>query len=285
MIAEAKRHPEWSGFSCQTIPSTHNLLSEIEAEIYAAHIEKELTSTRGVKVIDQCFLVDRTAYFKAGGFRPSFGHFAEWLLAAEIQKLGFIIGFSSIQAIKHYYVGDVDDLEAFTLDFAKGHIKYLAEFNHESTSTYFPAIPELNEYVKRSRADYRLMAKMKTIALPIVVFDFIRKLKNGDASVPLTSILLDWFESVFTAFSARSILFFAFWSAYNAKRRVFQSLKAGQREHVKAAFVDWFARLVHLGRVQYLLDNPSIQNHHVRNQNYPISDEINFTVDSQLKPQ
>lgn len=278
-----KSHPEWCGFSCQTIPITHNLLSKIEAEIYVAHIKSELESSRGLKVIDQCFLVDRTAYFKAGGFRAQFGHFAEWLLATEMQKLGFVIGFSPIQVIKHYYIGDVIDLEAFTLDFARGHIKYLAEFDHESTSTYFPTIPELSEYVTRSMVDYRMMANWKTITLPVMIFNFIKKLKNREVAVPITLIVWDWFESVCKALIPRSIVAFAWWSAYCTKRRVLQAIKSQQHEQVRAEFVVWFARLVHLARVQYLHESSSIRHQYIRSQNYPISDVINFTVEPQLK--
>src|SRR3989344_4952052 len=131
LLAVAAEHPEWSGFSCHTAPITHNLLSEIEAEIYVTHIRQELESSGGLKVIDQCFLIRRAAYFEAGGFRPSFGHFAEWLLAAELHRLGKTIGFYPHTVIGHYYIGDLNELGAFTTDFARGQIKYLAECGGE----------------------------------------------------------------------------------------------------------------------------------------------------------
>lgn len=131
-------HPDWSGFSCQTIPVTHNLLSEVEADVYAAHIQHVLESSSWLKVVDQCFLIRREVYIAAGGFREDYGHFAEWLLAAELHRLGFVIGFYPQRVIQHYYRGELEALLSFTLDFARGEMKYQAECATELTASFFP---------------------------------------------------------------------------------------------------------------------------------------------------
>jgi hypothetical protein len=37
-----RQHPEWSGFSFRSVPITHNLLSEIEAQMYGSDIERNM---------------------------------------------------------------------------------------------------------------------------------------------------------------------------------------------------------------------------------------------------
>ena len=71
---------------------THNLLSEIEARFYQSDIDFGMTRHLWRKVLDQCFVVRRSAYDEAGGFDPSFGHFEEWLLAARLYLAGATIG-------------------------------------------------------------------------------------------------------------------------------------------------------------------------------------------------
>ena len=75
--AVAHENTEWAGFSGRSIPITGNLLSEIEADWYGPEIEFGMNEHPWRKVLDQCFVVRRSAYFQAGGFDPTFGHFAE----------------------------------------------------------------------------------------------------------------------------------------------------------------------------------------------------------------
>jgi hypothetical protein len=278
LLAVIAEHPEWSGFSCPTTPITHNPLSEIEAEVYATHIRRELESCGWLKVMDQCFLVRRAAYLEAGGFRAAFGHFAEWLLAAEMHRRGSVIGFHAQSVMRHHYIGDVSDLETFTLDFARGQVKYLAECGGEATSTYFPEIPELQEWRQRSRADYRWIARTKTAALPAILANYLRKRKHKKPRVPMHIVLADWLESMLKIFGTRSDQAWAAWSARRAKHRLLQALRRQNRDQAKTEFVDWFSRLVHLGRMQYFVANSSLQRSVVRNTVHPISGKLNFRV-------
>lgn len=165
LLEVAAQNPEWAGFSCPTTPIVHNLLSEVEAEVYASHIKRELESDGWLKVMDQCFVVRREAYCSAGGFRPDFGHFAEWLLAAEMHRRGLVVGFHPTSVLWHYYAGNLAEVEGFTLDFAYGQIKYLAECSAEATSTYFPMVPELNEFRQRDQRDYRHLSNLMASTL------------------------------------------------------------------------------------------------------------------------
>jgi hypothetical protein len=106
-----RQHPEWSGFSFRSVPITHNLLSEIEAQMYGSDIERNMADHPWLKVLDQCLVVTRDGYRDAGGIEPEFGHFAEWLFAARLHRAGKTIGYHAGPAIHHYYVGDLRDLE------------------------------------------------------------------------------------------------------------------------------------------------------------------------------
>ena len=64
--AVTREKPEWAGFSGRSIPITGNLLSEIEAEWYGPEIEFGMNEHPWLKVLDQCFVVRRSAYFQAG---------------------------------------------------------------------------------------------------------------------------------------------------------------------------------------------------------------------------
>ena len=127
------RSPEWAGFSGRSIPITGNLLSEIEAEWYGPEIEFGMNEHPWLKVLDQCFVVRRSAYFQAGGFDPAFGHFAEWLLAARFSALGLKIGYAPTVRIHHVYIGDFGVWRRFTADFVHGQIAYLAAGAPRST--------------------------------------------------------------------------------------------------------------------------------------------------------
>jgi hypothetical protein len=122
-----EEHPDWSGFSCRSIPISHNALSVAEAEMYQADIDFGMKAHPWRKVLDQCFVTRRDVYEECGGLRAEFGHFAEWLLAASYHARGHIIGYLDEARFHHYYVGKLAELEHFTLDFVQGEIRYLGE--------------------------------------------------------------------------------------------------------------------------------------------------------------
>lgn len=267
----ALAHPDWAGFSCPTLPITHNLLSTIEAEIYDVHIRGELESTGWLKVMDQCFVLRQGDYVAAGGFRAEFGHFAEWLLAAELHRRGKQVGFVATPVIRHYYVGDVDDLEAFTLDFARGQAKYLAECRDEPTWEYFPELPELEESRLRSVADHRQLALGHLAAMPTLLKDRFHRGRRGEPRASLSALLAHSTELLRSAYLPGARLRGAERKARGARRLLLKALQQDDRPQAKACFIDWFAQLVHLGRLQYLADNPAVQGSARRNSNFPIS--------------
>lgn len=130
-------HPEWAGFSCQSIRITPNRLSVVEADMYEADILYGMKEHPWRKILDQCFAVYAENYHHVGGFRPELGHFAEWYLAAQMHQKGYQIGYVPEAQVHHYYTGDVEELIEFSKDFAHGEMKYHAEFVDDECRSYF----------------------------------------------------------------------------------------------------------------------------------------------------
>ena len=140
--AAACANPEWAGFSGRSVPITRNLLSKIEAEWYGRDIEFGMNEHPWRKVLDQCFVVRRSAYFEAGGFDPAFGHYAEWLIAARFHALGLKIGYAPDVRIHHVYIGQFGEWRRFTADFVKGQMAYLALEPGDPLRAMFDEVPE-----------------------------------------------------------------------------------------------------------------------------------------------
>jgi hypothetical protein len=163
--AVAHLNPEWAGFSCRSVPITDNLLSKIEAESYGRDIEFGMTEHPWRKVLDQCFVVRRSAYFQAGGFDPAFGHFAEWLLAARFHALGLTIGYAPDVRIHHVYIGDFGEWRRFTADFVTGQMEYLAAEPGDPLTSMFDEVPEWSGRHKLRRDPARRVCRMLLVDL------------------------------------------------------------------------------------------------------------------------
>ena len=137
-----KANPDWAGFSCLSVPVTHNRLSEAEAEMYVADIEHAMKVHPWRKILDQCFVTSREAYELCGGFKTGLGHFAEWLLAADYQQRGYKLGYFPEARFHHYYCGSLSELDAFTRDFVNGEISYLGSEHDDSNIHLFEIPPE-----------------------------------------------------------------------------------------------------------------------------------------------
>jgi hypothetical protein len=156
----ARENSDWAGFSCRSVPITDNLLSEIEAEWYARDIEFGMNEHPWRKVLDQCFVVRRKAYFEAGGFDPEFGHFAEWLIAARLYTLGLNIGYAPDVRIHHVYIGEFDEWDEFTADFVQGQMAYLALEPPDPLRPMFDEVPEWSRRHMLRRSVARRVCRM-----------------------------------------------------------------------------------------------------------------------------
>ncbi|RPI10217.1 MAG: hypothetical protein EHM63_03460 [Actinobacteria bacterium] len=176
-----RENPEWAGFSCRSIPITGNLLSEIEAEWYGRDIDFGMNEHPWRKVLDQCFVVRRSAYFQSGGFDPAFGHFAEWLIAARFYALGLKIGYAPSVRIHHLYIGEFGEWHRFTADFLQGQMAYLALEPGDPLITMFDEVPEWSRRHMLRRSVARRVCRM-------LLRDLRRSIAAGSATHPRRSL-------------------------------------------------------------------------------------------------
>jgi hypothetical protein len=161
----AQQRPELAGFSCQSIPITGNLLSQVEAMSYGRDIAFGLIEHPWRKVLDQCFVIRREAYFQAGGFEPEFGHFAEWLIAARFHTLGLPIGYVPAVRIHHLYSGRFGEWQRFTADFIEGQMRFLGLEPSDPLRTMFDEVPEWSGRHSLQRDASRRICRLLTLDL------------------------------------------------------------------------------------------------------------------------
>jgi hypothetical protein len=153
-------HPEWAGFSCESVPITHNLLSKVEAGLYQHDIHAAMEHPWR-NILDQCFVTSRKAYLSTGGFEGSLGHFAEWVLSARYRQQGLKLGYWPAAKIHHYYVGCLDEWREFTEDFTEGEMNMLSRAERDPILDWFDEIPEwaARHEISRGRA-WRMMVML-----------------------------------------------------------------------------------------------------------------------------
>ena len=197
--AIARANPEWSGFSGRSIPVTGNLLSEIEAGWYGPDIEFGMNEHPWRKVLDQCFVVRRAAYFQAGGFDPAFGHFAEWLIAARFYALGLKIGYAPTVRIHHLYIGEFGEWQRFTANFLQGQMAYLALEPADPLTTMFDEVGEWSRRHMLRRSVARRVCRM-------LLWDLRRSIEVGRARSPRgdLSSLRHWHWRLLTSWLVRA---------------------------------------------------------------------------------
>jgi hypothetical protein len=131
-----------AGLSCRSVGLTQNRLGAAEAAMYEDAIRYGLEQHPWRRILDQCYIAWREPYFEAGGFRPEFGHFSEWLLAARMYRLGHRIGYAPEVELRHQYSGSIGELIEFAEDFALGEVRYHAEAGDDPCRSLFDEVPE-----------------------------------------------------------------------------------------------------------------------------------------------
>jgi hypothetical protein len=154
--------PDLAGFSCRSLRVAQGRLSNTEADMYESEIEFGLTVHPWRKILDQCFVTRRNRYEQAGGFNAEYGHFSEWILAANYFALGHRLGYEHDARFYHYYIGDLARLREFTRDFVDGEIRYFAQGPSERGSHLFDGPPE---WICQGRWNRRLAQGLVRIAV------------------------------------------------------------------------------------------------------------------------
>lgn len=240
-------NPQWCGFSGRSVPDTHNLLSEIEAEMYEHDISRNLRTHPWLKVLDQCFVVSSRDYRSVGGIEPEYGHFAEWLLAARLYRAGLVVGYAPGASIRHYYVGDLGELEEFTMDFSKGEMLFACRSSTDPCGDLFAEVPE---WYERHAKDPKVSGAM----LVVLLKDICSQARSGSLSRSLQRLASwPWGELVFwlrqRCVSAQLTKWGLSVRVGKKRRAVAENLSNARRERAKAEFLEWVDLCAKLARV------------------------------------
>lgn len=259
LVGVAQERSDWAAFSAPTHGLTSNLLSRIECDIYSKDIRGKLQSHDWLRVLDQCFLIRREAYDAVGGFRGEFGHFAEWLFAATMKTQGLKLGVAERAVVKHGYIGEYDDLEAFTVDFAYGQIKYLYEHSEEPAATLFPSIPELDALLEQTKDEHIRLMSYPTKDKAQILWLGLRKALHRDPVGSLGSYLA-WASKcrAMSHADSKERLEEAVKAAFKAKAQLDQAIANEDSIAAHHLFVEWFSRLVQKGRYLYLAERHAV---------------------------
>ena len=234
-------HPEWSAFSCQSVRVTHNRLSTAEADMYEADIEHGLLLHPWRKMLDQCFVTRREAYERCGGLKPEFGHFAEWVLAADYYTLGLEIGYLPEAKLHHYNVGRLDELEAFTRDFISGEMRYFASLSDEP-GRQLQEVP--CEWIEQGSLDRHLARSLLRLSARGLLTPSRARLRQPAA---LLGAPLRWLLPALVGDRpSRAAAALRVWAAYGAARA---GSVAGSTARLSANFRSYVAALIHQQRL------------------------------------
>jgi hypothetical protein len=251
-------HPDWSGFSGRGTPVTHNLLSEIEAEMYEKHILANMLHHEWLKLRDACFVVSKADYARVGGFESQYGHFAEWLLAARFYRANLVLGYDPRPTVAHYYIGDFSTLEEFTADFALGEMRFASNSSDDNCLDLFEEIPTWRK--QRDRDPFA-----SGCILQVLLTDLLRCFDPRDtghsprnlANWPWAEVLY-WFGMRF--FPKNAPRYFVLrWKCYRSRRQTEKLLRRGAREAAAAKFLQWLRQCVEISHQKFLAEtSPSL---------------------------
>lgn len=280
LVEVADSHRHWSAFSAPTHGMTHNLLSKIECAIYSQDIRGKLSAHTWLRVLDQCFVIRNGVYHQVGGFRGEFGHFAEWLFAATMKTHNLSLGVAQRAVISHGYIGDYNDLADFTLDFARGQIKYLDKCADEPAAALFPSLPELNDFKLRTFAERRRAYQYTYKDCRRTLFVGLRKFLHREDVGPICDYW-HWLTASrigangnFEKLHAQAKV-----QADIARTQLEHAVSLGHQETARTCFVEWFARLVKQGRYAYLAETYGDSSPAVNEQVDTLTNEGAWSVD------
>ena len=102
-LAYLDSHPELSGACLHSVGDDTNVFSRVERRLFEEQFAQWCTPDDWRKVMVRGVVIDREAYFDAGGFDARFTYFSDWILAAELHARGYRLGFAEKSSVLHYY--------------------------------------------------------------------------------------------------------------------------------------------------------------------------------------
>jgi len=244
-----RSRPDLGGFSGRSQRSTHNRLSVVEADLYESDFADVLLRHPWCAVLDHAFVVHRDPFFRAGGFDPTLGHFAEWELAARFHHMGVTVAYVPESLVHHHYSGRIGVWKRFTEDFVDGQMRFMDRRSSDPCAGLFPELPEWS-----ARENWRRATATRMVAL--VWQDWLLR-RHGSAGRPppvedVLMALARWAPAALAG--ARPARLRALVQAWSAHGRLSWAVRFAPRETLRAALRGYWAALVSRRRLRRVLD-------------------------------
>lgn len=241
--------PDLGGFSGRSRRSTHSRLSNVEADLYERDAARLLLRHPWCAVLDHLFVVRRESFFRAGGFDPSLGHFAEWALAARLHHMAVAVEHVPELLVYHYYAGLIDVWREFTEDFVDGQMRFMDERSSEPCAGLLPEVPEWSGRANWCRAT---AARMLALAWR----DWLRRRHPGAAggSPPLGDVvraLARWTPAALGG--ARPALLGAQVQAWSTRWRLSWAVRFERPDRLRTALERYWTAVITQRRLRWLL--------------------------------
>lgn len=219
-----------------SIPDVRGPLGELELEMFEKAQRAEEDPTHWRKVLIHSLALRRDIFVEAGGTPSRYGDFCTWVLAIELDRLGWKPAYSPRPRVRHTYDGDPDHIRPFVRSFRRGEVLYRTERLEERLDSYLEWVPEWEGRLEFTRAG-ALEAVRATLALR----------HRGTLATAARHALVALAGSRVAIASARR-------RAALAARRL---RRAGSPEALRAAFIEYWAENSRCGTLEGLAEfNP-----------------------------
>lgn len=158
-----ERHPS-DGACLRSVGFAESHMGRLEQQAFDEGFAEFTKPGDWRKVIVRGVAVRRSTFLKAGGFRYRYGRFAEWELAARLDRLGYALGYASGAAVVHHYARSVRHIQPIIQDFTRGECAYRTDHPERETESYFGRPVEFSRRIECDRAVALATARVGLIA-------------------------------------------------------------------------------------------------------------------------
>lgn len=130
-------HHDVDGCCIRSTPICDNRLAWMESRMYDEGFLEWSKPDSWCKVIIRGFALRRPVHDAVGGFNHRYIRFSEWLMAADLHRLGYRLGYAPGPSVKHLYTDTLTLLKPFIRTFTEGECIYRREAEGARVFRYF----------------------------------------------------------------------------------------------------------------------------------------------------
>lgn len=237
------------GCCIHSTPICANRLALMESRMYDDGFVEWSAPDSWCKVIIRGFAISTKAYTAIGGFDHRYTRFSEWLLAAELHRQGYRLGYAPGASVQHVYTDTLGLLKPFIRTFTEGECLYRRTADPALVARYFGQPPE---WGRDNLFDPDLARRMaRTLRSRIKLF-----LLHGHSLKTRTAALRGYCRCVaLGTMGRRSTLAASRWRTRLAAWRT-RLWRWFSEERCYRAYVDFYAAYTSQCRVEFAVRDP-----------------------------